>query len=143
MQWHPWRALREMEHVALDWHDSEESMGFVTFGHEPCVTMTAGMSQAERRATLTHELIHLERGPCVPGHEEAEEATVRRLSAERLMPFDDLVEAMFWCYGEQELAEHFHVDIDVVVDRLRNLTAEETAYVNAEMDRREKSFGNA
>lgn len=138
--WHPWRAFREREHLTLSWHDSDDLLGCIEHSTGD-VSLTTGMLQSERRSTITHELIHDERGPAPAGFEEQEEATVRRLTAERLIPFAELVDAMFWCYGEWELADHFHVDVDVVVDRLRSLSPSETAFINAEMDRREKSFG--
>lgn len=138
--WHPWRAFREREHLTLSWHDSDELLGCIEHS-TGSVSLTEGMLQSERRSTITHELIHDERGPATPGFEEDEERAVRFLTAERLIPFGELVEAMFWCYGEWELAEYFHVDVGVAVDRLRSLTPSETEYINAEMDRREQTFG--
>lgn len=139
MSFHPWRSLRDRRELGLEWEDSDEFLGH--FDHS-CdkVTITTGMSQAERRSTLTHELIHHERGPVVPGCEAAEERVVDDLAARRLISLEALVDGMVWCYGEAELAEHLWVDLPTLVTRLRNLSPAESKFLNDELDRREKTF---
>jgi transcription initiation factor IIE alpha subunit len=53
------------------------------------------------------------------------------------MPIDALIDALVWSADEHELAEHFHIDVATVRDRLTYLTDADTARINAELDRRE------
>jgi len=80
--WHPWRRLRELPHIDVTWCELDNRYGEtdVTTGS---IRLQVGMTQAERRSTLTHELIHLERGRCSPEHDHKEEAAVDRLAAKR------------------------------------------------------------
>jgi hypothetical protein len=139
MSFHPWRQLREHGETELGWQDSDTHLGHYDFTCDR-VVITTGMSQAERRSTLTHELIHKERGPVAPGCESAEERVVDDLAARRLITLEDLIDGMVWCYGEHELAEHLWVDHATLVTRLRNLSAAESRFINDELDRREMTF---
>lgn len=120
MQWHPWRRLRDLAHVALEWQDTDAEMGHVTW-LPPCVTITTGMTQAERRCTLTHELVHLERGPCAPGQEEREEEIVEREAARRLIDIRKLGETLAWAPHEDDAADELWVDVPTLRARLRGL----------------------
>lgn len=139
MSFHPWRSLRDRIELDLGWQDSDDELGHFDFECQR-VTITSGMSQAERRCTLTHELIHHERGPVAAGCEAAEERVVDDLAARRLIPLDALIDGMVWSYGELELAEHLWVDEGTLVTRLRNLSAAESKFINDELDRREMTF---
>lgn len=139
MTFHPWRSLRTLQDLDLGWQESDDELGHFDFARNR-VTITSGMSQAERRSTITHELIHYERGPVAPGCEEAEERTVDDLASRRLISLEALVDGMVWCYGEQELADHLWVDLPTLVTRLRNLSAAESRFLNDELDRREMTF---
>lgn len=104
------------------------------------IALADDLNQAQRRSTLTHELIHHERGIPVEGCNETEERMVDDLAARRLIPLDALIEAMVWHFGmgsEDEIAEHLWVDRDTLVTRLKNLTDYESAYIANEIDRRE------
>lgn len=134
--WHPWRRLRDLAETRLEWQDTDDEWGHYDFAAD-CITIATGMTQAERRCTLTHELIHRERGP-VPEHlREKEEEIVRDLSARRLIPMRDLAEAMLWSYDEYEIAEELWVDEPTVADRLRNLSEAERTFLREELDKRE------
>lgn len=138
--WHPWRRLRDLPEVGLEWQDRDDQYGHYDFIRD-CITITSGMDQAERRCTLTHELIHRERGP-VPAHlADKEEEIVCDLAARRLITLEALLDGMVWCYSEHELAEHLWVDDDTLVTRLRNLTPDESDYLETELYRREVEFG--
>jgi hypothetical protein len=94
------------------------------------ITLCPTLLQDERRSTLTHELVHLERGsPCGPG--EWEEREVARLAAARIISLPDLVEAVKWSDHVDEQALELWVDEDTVRVRLRHLTDRE----RAELDR--------
>src|SRR4051812_11136095 len=90
----PWHDL------AVNWPDVEiviEPMGGRLLGvlRYPIIALRAGTSAAQRRCTLTHEIVHLERGvgDCGPwsGREELQ---VHREVARRLIPIDELAAAV-------------------------------------------------
>ena len=140
VSFHPWRALRALTHIDQVWRD----LGDDQLGHydHRChrVTLNTGLTQVERRCTLTHELVHAERGPVAASHREREEVIVEGLAARRLIPLDALVDAMLWSLDESELADELWVDVPTVTARLAGLTDAERAHVAAELDRREASI---
>ncbi|WP_160159512.1 ImmA/IrrE family metallo-endopeptidase [Actinomyces culturomici] len=133
--WHPWKALRERLDLALIWTENlPRNVLGATDGTR--IWMTPRQLQAERRCTLTHELIHVERGHagCQP---PAVELEVRVEAARRLIPFDDLVRACLWARGPQELADELWVDEATLDDRLTHLTEDERTEINAALARRD------
>ena len=116
---HPWRAFRALTEWRLHWADLPDGL-FGHVAHCPrVVTLSHGLSQAERRSTITHELEHI-------ADPDACEDLIRRRTAERLIPFDDLVQAMVWAGDEHELAHELWVDVGVARDRLQWLTPAES-----------------
>jgi hypothetical protein len=131
--WHPWRRLRELAHITL--HSADLPDG--ALGYTDCTTtivLTTGLTQAERRCTLDHELVHIERGPAPHWLEAREERTVNEITARRMIPFDALADAMVWSFDDHELAEELWVDVDTVRNRLAALTDEESAELNRRLD---------
>ena len=113
----PWMWLRSLPHVRLHVVALPEGLWGATDGRSN-VWVHAGLSQAERRSTLAHELHHL-----VAGHEghqpPAVEWRVREATAAYLLP--DLEEvrrevAVASCL--QEAAEALWVDEQTLADRL-------------------------
>ncbi|WP_338020921.1 hypothetical protein [Rhodococcus sp. YH1] len=97
------------------------------------------LNQTGRRCTLTHEIIHLERGP-VPHHPyfaAIEEHIVEVLSARRLITLPHLLDALAWTQHPFELAEELWTDVDTVTTRVQHLTREERAHINRELARRQ------
>jgi hypothetical protein len=94
------------------------------------------LNQARRRCTLTHEIVHLERGP-VPadprGHMR-EERTVSALAAQRLIPIADLVDGLRWTRNARELADQLWVDIPTLRARMASLDPVEVAHLEYELD---------
>lgn len=133
--WHPWRALRALVDVEVIWTDRlpDDVLG-ATDGSR--IWMTPRQLQAERRCTLTHELVHIERGHvgCQP---PAIEAEVCEEAARRLIPLDDLVRACLWARDPVELADELWVDEATLADRLAHLTEEERHTINAALDARD------
>lgn len=128
MVFHPWRGLRNLSEVALRWQDRDDEMGHVDYS-PPCVTITIGMTQAERRCTLTHELVHLERGQCPPGDEDREELIVEREAARRLIDIRKLGETLAWAPHEEDAAEELWVDVPTLQARLAGLHPSERHYL--------------
>ena len=60
---HPWRALRSLTDWTLHWRDLGDDLLGETDHHHRTVTLTTGMTQAQRRSTIAHEVAHIERGP--------------------------------------------------------------------------------
>ena len=81
------------------------------------IWLTVERTVAETRCTLVHELIHLERGhsTCRPPGVEAD---VAREAAQRLIPIDDLADALARTRSELEAAELLWGDVDTLRTRL-------------------------
>jgi len=132
LRYDPWHDL------AVNWPDVEvviEPMGGRLLGvlRYPVIALRAGTSAAQRRCTLTHEIVHLERGvgDCGPwsGREELQ---VHREVARRLIPVADLAAAVRELGGSAvlaELAQALDVDLETARLRLDLLTADELARV--------------
>lgn len=135
--WNPWRALADVAHVRL-LHSTDlpdGTLGLCDFGPPPTITLDSRMTQAQRRSTLAHELVHLERGPLhYGGCVVREEAAVDRDAARRLIAWRDLVDAMLWCADEHELAERLWVDVPTAVARLAALTQDESRELDRRLD---------
>lgn len=130
---HPWRRLRNLVHVTLDWHD-DGPMGLTT--HETAtVSLRRGMTWAERRCTLEHELEHVETGPLPWGLREKDEERVRRLTALRMIPdIRPVGGAIAWALSGEEAADELGVDLDVLEYRLRHMSPMERAWLSHRLD---------
>ena len=141
MRYHPWRHLRDRhphEHVSFTDIGAVGCLGRRTVdGIELDMTST----QRERRCTLTHELVHIERGPVPrdPRLALREEETVDRISAERLIELDHLIDVLAWnrYRVDDEAAEELWVDLPTLLTRVRNLTDSERAFIDRELARRQ------
>lgn len=90
-----------------------------------CRTLT----QAERRSTLTHELIHVDRGLAPVVHRAREERLVDVLAAQQLIPLPNLLHGLQWTNDDYELAEELWTDVHTVRVRRQNLTPSERAWL--------------
>jgi hypothetical protein len=116
----PWHDL------AVNWPEIEvvlEPMDGQLLGvlRYPVIALRAGTSAAQRRCTLTHELVHLERGvrDCGPWAAR-EELHVHREVARRLLTPGDLAAAVRALGGTEDLAALAHaLEVDVQTLRLR------------------------
>lgn len=131
MRYHPWRHLRSIPDLRLSWADLPGLLGIVR-GRD--ITLATGQLQAERRCTLAHELVHVERGTAEEPWCEREERHVDAIAARRLVPLDDLIEAVLWARNVHELAEELWVDVATVQARLASLTAAERERVQARLE---------
>ncbi|WP_212754588.1 hypothetical protein [Nakamurella aerolata] len=131
MTFHPWRELRHRPEIDVVWRpDLPIDVLGVIEGRT--VLMDAGQLQPERRCTITHELIHHERGETCGRVSPAAEADVRREAARRLIGLDELITAVRWSLDVHEVADACWVDLDTALARLQNLTpAEATAVRDA------------
>lgn len=132
--YHPWRHLSSMTDVRVVFREMHGELGTCSFD-DRIITLNAAMGPAQRRCTLAHELVHLERGgiPIDPVMIAREEAAVDRIAAYRLIDLDALVSALSWAASHAEAAEVLHVDKATLECRLANLSAIERADVESRM----------
>ena len=130
---HPWRRLRDHHpRITVVWaHLPEKVAGY--WDGDCTIVLDASLTQAARRATLEHELVHVERGP-VPDDTllaAREEALVDEIAARRLIPLDRLVDALRWCQGAAgaALADEVWTDQHALNVRLATLTPDERATI--------------
>lgn len=126
---HPWRLLHEAEHVMLEWHDGGP-MGRAHYATDT-ISIRRGLTWAQRRCTVVHELLHLRRGAPARGWTAQDEHRVRRETARILIPdVHALGEALAWSSDEHEAADELGVDVPVLQCRLRHLHPAERGYLS-------------
>jgi Zn-dependent peptidase ImmA (M78 family) len=127
----PWDELNRRTHLRLVWRILPDGMGACWMGNE--IHLDPRLDRVERRCCLAHELIHDERRIGWPfataATMEAEERQVRRLTAEWLVPRDDLL-ALVEVRSEVEpvtaelVAAEFDVTVQIAATALRYLQGE-------------------
>lgn len=134
MHGHPWRWLRRLPHIDVQWADLPgDLMGYADFTTQT-ITLDKSLTQAERRVTCWHEVTHLLRGPVSAHLTEREERAVESIVARDLIPFPALVQAMLWSLDDHQIADELTVDVALVRVRLEGLSTQETAELNAALD---------
>jgi hypothetical protein len=134
-RWHPWRYLaRRHPHIRVTCNYTlrEDTQGLLT---PDGIYIDRRLTQAERRCTLTHEIIHLERGE-VPNHPHFaayEEHIVEVLTARTLISLPHLIDAALWTQHPYELAEELWVDVDTLLTRVQHLTRDERDTIHREL----------
>ncbi|MDP9091716.1 MAG: ImmA/IrrE family metallo-endopeptidase [Actinomycetota bacterium] len=128
----PWRDLCE------NWPGIqviEEAMSGRLLGElrYPVIALRAGTTAAQRRCTLTHEIVHLERGlrDCGPWADR-EERQVHAEVARRLIRTEGLARAVRNLGGTDDagaLAQALDVDLETLRVRLALLSGAERAYI--------------
>lgn len=129
---HPWRRLRDLAHVTLLWHD-DGPMGVTNFARQT-ISLRRGLTQAERRSTVLHECLHIERGPALTTLAAREELRVERESARLLLPDVRLVgDALAWARNLDEAADELWVDRKTLRTRLETLHPAERGYLKSRL----------
>lgn len=123
--YHPWRILREdWAHVEVEHIDDLPAGRRADTNGVDEIRMRQRLLQVERRCSLAHELVHLERsdtGACPP----AVEAEVNREAARRLISWEQLLAAVQWARSEEELAEELWVTVKILRARAETLHADD------------------
>lgn len=123
--YHPWRTLSiDWAHIVVE-HRTDIAPGRLgeTDGRT-WIRLRMPMLQVERRCTLAHELIHLERGDtgeCTP----ATEHSINREVARRLISIDRLCAALRWTLDIDELADELWVTPKVIRARFADMPPDE------------------
>ncbi|WP_301144650.1 hypothetical protein [Mycolicibacterium fortuitum] len=128
-RWHPWRhAGDKYPHVTISC-DRELPGRIWGLQLGNMIWLCRKLNQVRRRCTLTHELIHLERGPVPadPALAAREERTVDELAARRLIELPHLIDGLRWTRDPAELADALWVDMPTLRTRLATLDPIETA----------------
>jgi Zn-dependent peptidase ImmA (M78 family) len=129
--YHPWRHL---DGLGLD-------VAYANLGDEAgcwdpdtsLIWIDKQLTQAQRRSTLAHELVHAENDHepcCSPWHERKQERAVEQEAARRLIDLDDLMDALAWCTSLGEVAEELQVDRSILDARIDTLDAEDQAVIH-------------
>ncbi|SHX93417.1 Uncharacterised protein [Mycobacteroides abscessus subsp. bolletii] len=127
--WHPWRTLAtRYPHIAVSC-DHVLPRGVAGLWQGQTIWLCKTLTQAERRSTLTHELIHVDRGLAPVVHSAREERLVDVLAARRLISLPDLLHGLQWTSDDYELAEELWTDVHTVRVRRQNLTPTERAWL--------------
>lgn len=134
----PWRRLSKLAHIDLIWHDGGP-MG-LTDHAAGTISLQRGLTRAERRSTLAHELMHVQRGPTLddPALVEREELRVERESARWLLPdVRPIGEALAWAYDLDEAAAELGVDARTLWVRLHYAHPTERGYLRRRLEHAE------
>lgn len=104
--------------------------------HGARIWLCSTLTQAERRCTLTHELVHRERGPVPtdPAAAAREEQIVDEITARRLIALPALVAGLRWTRNPIELAEQLWVDEPTLRTRMDTLDPVEVAEIEHHLD---------
>ncbi|MBF6411247.1 hypothetical protein [Nocardia farcinica] len=138
--WHPWRHIRQRyPHLGVNCCEplpDDLRAAWTQTG----LFLRPGLTQAQRRCALTHEIVHLERGPVPrnPVLAAAEERIVSDIAARRLIPLRSLLEAFMWTRPTNfhDLADELWVDVPTLRIRLSGLDRHEVAELNRAIDQR-------
>lgn len=130
--WHPWKHAGEnYPHFRIYHHHElpEHTWGLTSFERQ-IIWLCKRLNQAKRRCTLTHELVHIERGEPPTdriGHAR-EEREVGVIAARRLITLPQLIDAYRERPGGDDyaMADKLWVDVPTLRARLDNLEPLET-----------------
>jgi hypothetical protein len=129
MGWNPWRHIgRHYPHVTVV---TDQELPGAVWGQQQGnrIWLCRRLDQARRRCTLTHEIIHLERGS-VPADARGlarEERAVDAEAARRLITLGALADALRWSREPAQLADTLWVDVPTLRARMASLDPVEVA----------------
>lgn len=134
MRYNPWRMLAR--HMDVNTRaDLPTHIDAVTDGNR--IWLRRGLTQAQRRSALAHELVHAERGPVPKFAEAKEEELVEQIAARRLIALDDLAEALVWHGGvvHADTADDCWSDVTMLRARIRACDSAELEYLHRRFER--------
>lgn len=129
--WNPWEHLRTHQDIRLTMSRLPPGQrAYIDFDTQH-IYLDSQLLQRERNDALAHELTHLARGCPIAGFEDAEERAVNVEVARRLLPLDQLVQALRWSRNPTELAEDLNCTESTILIRLATLSADEVAHIRS------------
>lgn len=134
----PWRTLWQQPNITVRYDDLGDTLGYCDT-HTRTIWLHEAMGTTQRRCTLAHELIHLQRGglPDDPVAAAEEEQLVDRITARLLIPhLDELADVLSHTGSHREAARVLHVDVATLAARLLHLDPGERAFITATLGRR-------
>ena len=140
MTWNPWRHLRDHHpHIHVTYPNGDT--GCLGRWTADGIRINGHSTQRERRCTLAHEIVHVERGPAPSELHYAlrEEQAVDEIASRRLIELDRLIDVLAWnrYRVDDETAEELWVDLATLQSRVRNLTIDERELIDEELERRQ------
>lgn len=124
----PWAILATQAHLRLRIEPLPDGYRGLTDGQT--IWLSDRLSQRERRCTLMHELIHVERGH--RGHQPAAvERSVREATARAMLPSLDAIRDAIAAHHPAEVADALWVTDDLLHTRLAALTPADRHYLAA------------
>lgn len=136
--YHPWRHFRALAQWTLRQADLDDNCAGSTNWPQGTVTLDRKLSQVQRRCTIAHEIVHIERGPLIDDNRlvAREESAVEREVARRLIGITELGEALAWARHSSEAADLLWVTEDVLRVRLEHLHPAERHYLRERLEHR-------
>lgn len=117
--WNPWHQLRDKWSTITYRRVPSLPDGVLGCTDGQAIYIVDGLSVAERRCVLTHEIIHLERGEC--SHQNPRiEKLVEQEASRRLIPYENLLR-IDWTQSASAIAEALWVDEDTLWARFHTL----------------------
>lgn len=132
----PWGELRRLDGWRVEFVSFPgDRWGRADF-QSHVISIDQDLTQAQRRSTLAHELVHVERGrpPDRCGGTDREELTVRDVCSRRLIELPQLGDALRWGGDELEMAAELWVSVTTLRFRLDHLTVAEQEWLDSYLD---------
>lgn len=132
---HPWREFSRLTDWTLRWQRLPSGIWGLTDFATKTVTLTLGMTQAERRTTIAHETQHILRGPVHRSQQQREELVADHNAARLLLPdVRQLAEVLASAPDIYVAAEELWVDDLILQVRLEHLHPSERHYLRRRID---------
>ena len=138
MTFDPYQALRDHPHWTMTWGSLPAGECGRWYDEHRTVVFDKRLTQAGRRSTVAHEVVHAEMGdvcckadgPDGPRIARRREQTADQIAARRLITLDALADALLWSQDEYEVADELWVDVETIRARLASLTETEKDYID-------------
>ncbi len=139
-QFNPWQyAAQYFPWVHIDTY-ADLPRGLIGQTDGVTIWLSRRLTQAARRCTLTHELVHIERGPTpdIEWFAHRDHHIVDATSARRLIDLDEFIDVVATHDGriDVSVADDLWVDYPTLCDFVASLSDVERAQVDTELMRR-------
>ncbi len=132
----PWAALKERDDVLFDLADLPAGEHGRWYAGERVILLAKGLTYAERRTALGHELGHAHFGDTCTGNAHVnsrQERAADIYAANMLIDIDDLISALRWSSDPWEIADDLQVTPRLVEIREARMHPGERAYLRRQL----------